>query len=103
MGQVRGNTGGVDNIVESKLIDERTCFQQQRERLDIETLVISKLIECLPTRIPRERERHTWPIPPEAPRTTISRGSQISCISLSYPLLMKTILEHTCFDHLFYI
>lgn len=36
MGEVGGNTGGVDNIVEGQFVDVRAGFEQQRERLSRE-------------------------------------------------------------------
>ena len=33
MGEIGGDTGGVDHIIQSKLIDERARLQQQREGL----------------------------------------------------------------------
>jgi len=33
VGEIRGNTRGVDNIVESKLVNKRTSFQEKGERL----------------------------------------------------------------------
>jgi hypothetical protein len=33
MGEVGSDTGGVDNVVESKLFDQRASLQEERERL----------------------------------------------------------------------
>jgi hypothetical protein len=39
VGEIGGDTGGVDHIVQSELIDERARLQQQREGLSKHKLV----------------------------------------------------------------
>lgn len=60
MREIGSDTGGVDNIVEGELVDERAGLEEEGERLE---------------RLADEGVRGvawelTWPMPPEAPRTT---------------------------------
>ena len=68
MREIGGNTGGVDKIVEGKLVNKRAGLQEERERLYRTTIRVRF------DRYIGQRGRggnHTWPIPPEAPRTAI--------------------------------
>lgn len=91
MRQVGGNTGGVDNIVEGELIDERGELQEQGQglwRVDQHRRMTDDAVKG---------ELHTCPIPPEAPATTVlisahlPQGQSDSC--------QPTSLDHLdCFD-----
>lgn len=64
MGQVSGNTGGVDDIVEGELVDERGVLEEEGQRL------LGAVISFLAS-VMLPSAAHTWPIPPAAPRTAI--------------------------------
>lgn len=46
MGQIGGNTGGVDNIVEGELIDERAVLEEEGQRLNGSVSAIDTLHGC---------------------------------------------------------
>lgn len=66
MGKIGGDTGGVDDIVQGELVDMRASLQQKRERL---YKTISPISPGKEKRVEAEGKL-TWPMPPEAPRTT---------------------------------
>ena len=63
--EIGSDTGGVDNIVQSKLVNERRGLQEEGEGLK---QVLAEGHQGY--KMKREAEKLTWPIPPEAPRTT---------------------------------
>lgn len=72
--KVRGDARGVDDVIESKLIDKRAGLQQKRQRLLNRQYVsvygrgnISHVYTFSSTM------KRTWPMPPEAPATTTSK------------------------------
>jgi hypothetical protein len=68
--EISCDSKGVDDIVESKLIDKRARLKEERERLRFGNLSGSLVSVAI-------GGRHTWPIPPEAPRTTIKNSATI--------------------------
>lgn len=69
MGKVGGNTGGVDDIVEGKLVNEGRELEEEGQRLPKRHLVSP----CATLTCAQKAGvwRHfTCPIPPEAPATT---------------------------------
>ena len=67
MREICSHTGGVDNIIEGKVINKRGRLQQKGERLD------DGLVEA--HKRPDELcGGHTWPMPPAAPRTTNNKS-----------------------------
>ena len=63
MRQVGSDTGGVDDIVEGELVNERGELEEQRQRLECAVSACS-----FPSAF---GGHHTCPIPPEAPATTV--------------------------------
>lgn len=76
VGEIGGNTGSVDNIVQSQLVDERTGLEEEGQRLIARRCVVSLGVRLRRLREKIEKRRrgrlHTCPIPPEAPATTIT-------------------------------
>lgn len=71
MRKVGGNTGSVDNIVESKLVNVRASLEEQREGLNRTNGLANISAQSL------AHWKLTWPMPPEAPATTgmfVSKG-----------------------------
>lgn len=66
MGKIRGDTGSIYDIVQGELVDNRASLQEQRQRLDIATCLSAYRI----MQVNDWQQLHTWPMPPEAPRTT---------------------------------
>jgi hypothetical protein len=59
MGEVGGDAGGVDDIVEGELVNEGRGLEEQGQWLEAGQYERSKGVQ-----------HHTWPMPPEAPATT---------------------------------
>lgn len=86
MGEISGNTWGVDDIVEGQLIDEWAGLEEEGQRLNESALAIVLLIV--------DKHSHTCPIPPEAPATTATPSVRYS------PSARVKSLPHTGFDHI---
>lgn len=73
MRQVRCDAGGVDNIVESELVDQRGELQKKGQRL-------SKIVSYAFGHVAIARRRQTCPMPPAAPATTVQDSLEsLSC------------------------
>ena len=75
MRQVSGNTGGVDDIVEDKLVNERGELEEQRQGLcgnnpDVSSVRLRDTGMVLQDVSVPNCGRHTCPMPPAAPATT---------------------------------
>lgn len=82
MGEIGSNTGRVDNIVESKLVNKGAQLEKKRQRLFISSCQsVCEFLDCLFLRSSPGLLR-TWPIPPEAPATTVTT-KDISSMLLS--------------------
>lgn len=67
MGEIGGNAGGVDNIVESKLVDVGRGLEEEGKGLEEVSMRI----------VVWRVSAHTWPMPPAAPATT--RNTSVFC------------------------
>lgn len=65
MRKIRCDPRSVDNIVERELIDQWAGLEEERERLSEAMSAMMWIFE-----LSLSKELPTWPIPPEAPRTT---------------------------------
>jgi hypothetical protein len=62
--QVNADPGSVDDIVEGELVDERTGLHEEGQRL------VASSAHVAPVKIDSSS---TWPMPPDAPATTVFR------------------------------
>lgn len=82
VGKIRRDTGGIHNVVEGQLVDERAGLEEEGERLWMVARVNKPLpFHISPRRAKEEPLSHTWPIPPAAPRTAILLISQSSAMT----------------------
>jgi len=80
--KISSNTGGVDNIVEGQLVNIRAQLEEEGERLFAPGQFSCSSIFYFSS--DPELVLRTWPIPPEAPATTIQhRVSRDSIVKLS--------------------
>ena len=82
--EISGDAWGVDHIVEGQLIDVGTRFAEQRQRLSFQRSE-HNLASCI--------GRFTWPMPPEAPRTAVTRVSPLR-VAWSMRVLLRTNFNH---------
>lgn len=75
MGEIGGDTWGVDDIVESQLIDEWGGLEEEGQWLRQSALAI--ILSCWGL----SEVQYTCPIPPEAPATTTDSSAMCSPIS----------------------
>ena len=86
MGQIGGHTGGVDDIVEGELVDERGCLEEKRERLSWRLARDNSELGTLERRVPGRCHR------------TLLRRLQ-KRFSGRFPGAQRALRSPTCFDH----
>lgn len=70
MRKIGSHARGVDDIVESELVNQGAGFEEKRKGLDRRTWL------DIITRERKGNRIYTWPMPPEAPRTAITRSAR---------------------------
>ena len=80
MGEIRGYAGGVDDIVQGEFVNQRAGLEEERQRLQTSCQPPQQAEEC------KFRQMCTWPMPPEAPRTTAVRVRYLKSVRVGVRL-----------------